>query len=239
MENVSELKESGYLVIDKLFDHEKCSKILSWIEDYREQYTVQKVYRPMKERSLFYYVINGEQVEQNLPRIWQIYQDINQFVNQVSQQELTPLSSKLATVNVNIVPPGGEYRWHYDRNMVTALLFLNNFAAGEIEFYPNYRILVKNQKIVFLQKYLDAILKNKLLRDLFGKKVSIKPCLGMIIIMRGNKCLHSVKPVEGDRERINLVLSYDSPQAQFPVEQNLNSYLYTTEKPTSSDPNYL
>lgn len=239
MENVSELQESGYLVIDKLFDHEKCSKILSWIEDYREQYTVQKVYRPMKERSLFYYVINGEQVEQKLPRIWQIYQDINQLVNQVSQQELTPLSSKLATVNVNIVPPGGEYRWHYDRNAVTALLFLNNFAAGEIEFYPNYRILVKNQKIIFLQKYLDAILKNKFLRDLFGKKVSIKPCLGMIIIMRGNKCLHSVKAVEGDRERINLVMSYDSPQAQFPVEQNLNSYLYTTEKPTSSDPNYL
>ncbi len=239
MENVSELQESGYLVIDKLFDHEKCSKILSWIEDYREQYTVQKVYRPMKERSLFYYVINGEEVEQNLPRIWQIYQDINQLVNQVSQQELTPLSSKLATVNVNIVPPGGEYRWHYDRNRVTALLFLNNFAAGEIEFYPNYRILVKNQKIIFLQKYLDAILKNKLLRDLFGKKVSIKPGLGMIIIMGGNKCLHSVKAVEGDRERINLVTSYDSPQAQFPVEQNLNSYLYTTEKPTSSDPNYL
>lgn len=239
MQKVSELEQSGYLVIENFFNDQQCLDILALIEDYKQKHTVQKVYRFLKERSLFYYVINGEQVERNLPEIWQIYQDINQLVNRLSRKKLIPLRSKLATANVNIVPPDGEYRWHYDRNAVTALLFLNNFFAGELEFYPNYRILINNHKFFWLQKYLDGILKIKFIRDLFGKKVSIKPISGMMIIMRGNKCLHSVKAVEGDLDRVNLVLSYDSPEVQSLVEQNLNSYLYTTAKATNSDPNYL
>ncbi|HET8840930.1 MAG TPA: hypothetical protein VFN35_05650 [Ktedonobacteraceae bacterium] len=41
-------------------------------------------------------------------------------------------------MNGNIMLAGGEYRWHYDQNTITALLYPNKGDGGEIEFYPNY-----------------------------------------------------------------------------------------------------
>lgn len=67
----------------------------------------------------------------------------------------------------------------------------------------------------------------------------MQPRAGMMLIMRGDKCLHSVTPVSGTQERINVVMSYDKPGAQFSVEKGLDSYLYTTQKQVASDPNYI
>jgi hypothetical protein len=43
----------------------------------------------------------------------------------------------------NITPPGGEYRWHYDRNAATAILYLNEVPGGETEMFPNYRLVFR------------------------------------------------------------------------------------------------
>lgn len=40
-------------------------------------------------------------------------------------------------------PPGGEYRWHYDRNAVTAILYLNEVPGGETEIFPNFRLVFR------------------------------------------------------------------------------------------------
>ena len=237
--NLTELEKSGYLVIENFATVEQCEEILVLVDSYREKYELTAIYRPEKERSLRYLVINGEQIEKEFPSVWQLYEDVNQLVNELGNYDLVPLSNKLPAVNINIVTPGGEYRWHYDRNAVTALLYLNAVQGGEIELYPNYRIGLSNQKFTFLQRDLDAILKSRFIRDLFGKKITISPRPGMMILMKGDRCLHSVKAVEGNQERINIVMAYDSPEAQFPVEKELDSYLYTNAKQVSSDPNYL
>jgi len=56
--------------------------------------------------------------------------------------------------------------------------------------------------------------------------------------MRADRCWHSVRSVIGDRERINIILSYDLPGTEFPTAEGLDSYLYTQEEARSSDPNY-
>ena len=235
----SEFISRGYLVIDNFFTIKQCEETLNLIANYRQEYGVTEVNRSYKERDLRYSVINGQQVESYLPTIWQLYEKVNLLVNEVSRQDLVPLSNKMPTVNINIIKPGGEYRWHYDRNAVTALLYLNTVAGGELEVYPNYRIGNKKQKFSWLQKYSDALLKLKLIRNYFGKKVSLKPRQGMMVIMRGDRCLHSVKSLEGKQERINIVMAYDVPGREFPVDQRLNSYLYTNQEQTSSDANYI
>ena len=236
---LSELTNSSYLVINDFFSIKQCEETLDLITKYRQEYQVTEVNRPYQERDLRYSVINGQQVENYLPTIWQLYENVNLLVNKVSGQNLVPLSNKMPTVNINIIKPGGEYRWHYDRNAITALLYLNTVKGGELEIYPNYRLGNKNQKFSWAQKSWDALLKHKLIRNLFGKKVSIKPRQGMIVIMQGDRCLHSVKSLEGKQERINIVMAYDVPGQEFPVEQGLNSYLYTTQEQSSSDANYI
>jgi hypothetical protein len=237
--NSSELKKVGYLVINNFFTNQQCEEILALIASYQEKYKLTEIYRANKERSLRYFVINGEQIEKHFPRVWELYEEINQLVNQVSDQPLVPISNKLPAVNIAILKSGGEYRWHYDRNSVTALLYLNLVDGGELELFPNYRIGGKKQKFTFLQRCLDEIIKHKLIRNFFSKKVSIKPSPGLMVIMKGDRCLHSVKAVEGEKERINIVMSYDLPGMQFPVTKGLDSYLYTKEKQSSSDPNYV
>ena len=139
--------------------------------------------------------------------------------------------------NVNITPPGGEYRWHYDRNAVTAIVYLNEVPGGETELYPNFRLRLK-QRYSRLQRWLDRLLQVGLVRRVFGKLVMVAPRRGSLVLMAGNMCLHSVRPVGGDEDRINLILAYDEPGAQFAIEENLDTYLYTEQASAPSDPNY-
>lgn len=236
---LSDLTRVGYVVINDFFTLNQCEEILGLVAEYRKIHPVTEVHRPYKERELNYSVINGKEIENYLPTIWQLNKNINLLVNKISGQDFVPLSNQLPTVNINIIKPGGEYRWHYDRNAVTALLYLNEVEGGELEIYPKYRVGNQNVKFNWVQKFWDSLLKLKLIRNIFGEKVSIKPRQGMIIIMQGNKCLHSVKSLEGQQERINIVMAYDVPGIEFPVDQGLNSYLYTNQKQASSDANYL
>ena len=63
---------------------------------------------------------------------------------------------------------------------------------------------------------------------------------GRLLIMRENRCLHSVREVSGDAERINVVMSYDMRDADYGNRDRLNSYLYTTDQlQQPRDPNYV
>ncbi len=238
--NTSSFESSGYQVIDDYLGREECDELLELIASYRQHHDLPEIYRPMRHRSLRYYVIDGEQIKEHLSKIWKLYQGvINESVNKVTNSPFVPLVNTRVGVNVNIMSPGlSEYRWHYDRNSITAILYLNKVEGGETELYPNYRILLKNGNHTRIQRMLDRSLQAGIIRGVFGKKSVIKPHPGRLTVMRGDRCWHSVGPVHGTQERVNIILAYDVPGAQFPMETGLDAYLYTQETPTSSDPNY-
>ncbi len=197
----------------------------------------QFVYRKVWGRSLHYFVIDGHQVEQHLPEIWRLYHRVNDVINKACGRTLAPLENRRVGANVNITPHGGEYRWHYDRNAVTAIVYLNEVPGGETELYPKFRLRLK-QRYSRLQHWLDRLLQLGLVRRIFGTLVMVAPRRGSLVLMAGNTCLHSVRPVGGDEDRINLILAYDEPGAQFAIEKNLDTYLYTEHASAASDPNY-
>ena len=135
----------------------------------------------------------------------------------------------------DITQPGGSYRYHYDRNTITAILYLNETDGGETECYPNHRLRIAQTS---LQQTIDRVFQSEAVRWTFGRLVLVRPRTGRLLIMRGNRCLHSVREVNGSEDRINLVMSYDGRDAQYANSNLLNSYLYTHDDLQTRDPNY-
>ena len=233
-----QFEAQGYCVEAGFLTPEACAHLLERVEHYRAAHEVPEVYRKVRGRSLHYFVIDGHQVAQQLPEIWDLYRRVNAVVNTTCGRTLAPLENRRVGANVNITPPGGEYRWHYDRNAVTAIVYLNEVPGGETELYPNFRLRLE-QRYSTLQRWLDRLLQIGVVRRLFGTLVVVAPRRGSLVLMAGNTCLHSVRPVGGSEDRINIILAYDEPGAHFAIEKNLDTYLYTEQASASSDPNYV
>lgn len=222
----------GYLA------HAECEKILNSIHEFQKSHFLPLIHRKVAGRSLRYFVIDGEVVHEALPELVAIYREVEQVVKHHFGSQLSPLRNRAASVNVNVTPPGGEYRWHYDRNAVTAILYLNTVAGGETEMYPGYRLHLGKWKNKRPQRWVDVLLQWPPLLKASRKRTLISPAQGLLLIMRGDRCLHSVRRVEGTEDRINIVMTFDAPQARFAVEENLDPYLYSKKPAPSFDPNY-
>jgi hypothetical protein len=235
------ISSNAFGIQDVFLNAQECEQLLYLINGYIKVHSVPHIYRKVHGRSLDYRVIDGEKISLYFPEIEQIYRKVNHLLKQAIGKNLVPLENNKVRCNINITRPGGEYRWHYDRNFITGILYLNDVDGGETECYPNYRIYLENFRYTFLQKKLDSLLQLKTVRWLFGKKVSIKPKQGRLVWMQGNKCLHSVCPVQGNVDRITLIFAYDLPSTQFSIENCLDDYLYDNKQIFTSladDPNY-
>ena len=235
------MKDSwGYVLEDAYLDRETCRSIIDAVAAYREIHPLQEIRREVRGRSLCYSVIDGLEIRDSLPAIWELYTGrVHQLVRDIAGEDMAPLANTQVGVNVNVMPPGrSEYRWHYDRTAVTAVIYLNQVEAGETELYPGLRFLLADQQRVRTQKALDWMVRNRLARAARSKKVVVEPKPGRALVMESNRCWHSVRGVEGTQDRINMILAYDVEGATFPAENDLNAYLYTMEETTKKDPNY-
>ncbi len=223
---------------DAFLSNEACDDLLRQIAAYRVKHELPEVYRESGSRPLHYRVIEGERIAAHFPDLISLYACVNDLVNEAMGETLEPLEDRKVGLNVNVTPAGGAYRWHYDRNEVTAILYLNAVPGGETEIYPNYRLFMEGARYTALQRFADRVMGMPPIRTVFGKLVQVAPEAGLLVAMRGNRCLHSVRPVEGDEDRINVIMSFDRPGAQFDVASELNQYLYAATRVSVDDPNY-
>jgi hypothetical protein len=229
----------GCLVLEDFATAAECAELVVQINEYRREHEVPVIDRPSGELPLRYAVIDGERIIECLPRVLRVYENVTRLVKGLWEKAIEPLSDRKVACNINITQPGGSYRYHYDRNAVTAILYLNQTEGGETECYPNYRLSLTGASHSALQQKLDRILQSRLVRTVAANQLLVRPRVGRLLIMQGNRCLHSVRPVTGLAERINIIMSYDHPDARFETAEHLNSYLYTPSEVSTSDPNYL
>jgi hypothetical protein len=193
--------------------------------------------RQVRERSLRYKVVDGRIIAKALPEIDDLTTRVEEALERTCGPGLQPIDDAVAARNINVTPPGGEYRWHYDRNAATAIIYLNEVPGGETEIFPNFRLLFRGGRYQRIQQRLDDLLRLRLVRRWFGHQRLVVPHQGTMVIMRGNTTLHSVREVLGTEDRIAVVLAYDFP-GQGNQRAALNSYLYTSASPAEGDPNY-
>ncbi|HEU4510919.1 MAG TPA: 2OG-Fe(II) oxygenase [Pyrinomonadaceae bacterium] len=224
------------LVQDGFLDAATCRRLLDAVNRFRWRVPLPEISRPSGRRPLCYSVIDGYQVLADLPEIRALHERTTRLVTQIFGDEIKPLADEQVACNVNITKPGGSYRYHYDRNALTAIVYLNETGGGETECYPNHRLRVPS----VLQSEADRVFGNSVVRWMFAKQVLVRPRAGRLLMMRGNRCLHSVREVSGEVDRVNVVMSYDSRDARYANHDRLNSYLYTTDRlQQPRDPNYM
>jgi 2OG-Fe(II) oxygenase superfamily len=192
--------------------------------------------RRERERSLRYKVVDGLKIAEALPDIDLLTLRVASVLERVCGPGLVLMDDPIAARNINVTPPGGEYRWHYDRNAVTAVVYLNETPGGETEIFANFRILTRGRPR--LQRRIDDIFRLRPVRRLFGRLKVVTPKRGTLLIMKGDTALHSVRAVLGDRDRIAVVLAFDY-EGQHRRRDALNEYLYTGSDRSDKDPNYI
>src|SRR5688572_32892488 len=99
-------------VIDDYLPAPQCEEILASIGAYRRTHELPLIERVVRGRSLRYRVIDGNTITQSLCELDELYRQTALLVGQWFGCELTPIVDQVAAINVNITPPGGEYRWH-------------------------------------------------------------------------------------------------------------------------------
>jgi 2OG-Fe(II) oxygenase superfamily len=226
------------IVLRQYMDESRCLSVIQEIQTYRQSHQIPEIKRLCKDRSLDYGVIDGIKIKDHLPAITRIAEEIQQEIIQILNVEVRPITDR-AAVNVNVTRQRGEYRWHYDRNDISAILYLNSISGGELEFYSNYRFLLEGSNNGRLQQALDRLVQSKMIRNLFGKKTTLHPEPGMLLIFDGIRTLHSVAPVLSDEERICIVFAFDRADSTSKKNYSLDSYLYSENEWKDSDPNYL
>lgn len=228
----------GCVVTPAYLPEAENATVLAEVQRFRSVTELPVVAREGGERALRYQVIDGPTVAAHLPGLLALYQRVQHDLERAYRRRLVPLGDKRAALNVNITPPGGSYRWHYDRNAVTAVLYLNQVIGGELELCPGYCIAGRwLRPLPRRQEALDASLAPRPLRRVLGRPQLVAPAAGTLVSMRGDRCLHSVRPVAGAQDRVCVVMSYDPPGASS-QRQLLNDYLYSSRSVGAADPNY-
>lgn len=229
----------SFYIEDDFLSEAQSNSLLRLIQRTETHFQTPKIERQMPGRSLRYRVMDGIYILHHLPELLDLIPSVQAIASIFNKNKIFALDNPSAAINVNITEPSGEYRWHYDRNAITAILYLNSVSGGETELIPNSRIHLGPLKHTFVQRWLDQPLIKRLNTGLAEETVTISPKPGRLMIMQGDRCLHSVKSVEAGEPRYNIIFTFDKHNARFHVDKGLDPYLYSTNPTPGIDPNYV
>ena len=143
-----------------------------------------------------YDVITGEQIEGNLPYLWNTYNGaVREIVSNVAGQEVFADQDRAFGINVNIMTLATQkdgYEKHIDSNQWTGLLAVTDINEGD-----------GGELLHFSADDKDKLLSKTLIRK------------GFLYVFEGHKYHHKVERLSDDAKtpwRITVPMDYDSNQ---------------------------
>jgi hypothetical protein len=129
--------------------------------------------------------------------------DFRRFLCAVLGEEaLYDYADSLSSVNVHYYQEGQQLGWHFDNSSFAVTLMIQRpDSGGEFEYIPTLRdCACGDMNFPGVGKALDG--------ELDGIRLRINA--GTLALFRGRNSLHRVTPVEGQTNRIQVVLAYNT-----------------------------
>ena len=220
-------RQHKYAVIGDFLPPSECRQLLRAVDHCKETVALINVNRLSITSRKKLLTFNGNDIEENIPAATKLYVRVNEVVNQLSGKDYAALENRQIGLYINVTPAGGTFSWHHDRHEVTAILYLNEVeGGGELEFFPNNRLLLKNKQGLrkWLQLGCDAV--GLAVSMAVRRKVKVVPKPGVMCVMVGTRCTHRVRPVIGNRERVCMIFAFDAPGKDFSKELTKDYFGY-------------
>ncbi len=208
-EQIRQFHRHGYLVVSDFLDKNTIHYLHREIESGIAQQDLIEVRWIASHFDTF----NGDAVDARLPLAASIY---DQFL----LHELRNIKLGIATIadrsiglSVNLTPAHGKFQPHFDRNLLTAVLYVNDdYDGGEMVLYPRLRYWLGHPRGMVkkkVQRALDRYVRRQAYLNRFGQKCVLKPKAGDLLIFEGAKTYHAVQPVVCGNRRISIQFAYD------------------------------
>ena len=225
----------GNIQIDNYLNSIELSEIKHKIESIVEQGDISVVDQDNLLRTQKFYTKLGSEISKEIPKVNELYtKKIKGLIDQLFGPQFAPLNNKDIGLSLNITPKSGLLSYHYDRNEITAILYIQGCDGGDLELYPRFRILLPNRYHPFVlqfQRILDIFFRLPFILKFRSKqRFLIKPKSGLLVIMQGSRCLHRVLPVVGEKSRIAFVFCYDKPTVVWTRENAKDYYGFNAHK---------
>jgi len=140
----------------------------------------------------------------------------------VGRDRIFEYADPLAGLVATVLPPGGEYPWHYDSNeFVVTIMTQAPDSGGAFEYVPNLRS-PGNENLEGLGAVLDGQADDSI------RRTEMRP--GDFQLFLGRYSLHRVAPTAGTTDRHVAVFSYaDEPGVIGPLDRTRSLYGRVTE----------
>ena len=139
----------------------------------------------------------------------------------VGEQRVFEYADPLAGLVATILPPGGQYPWHYDTNEFVVTIMTQKPERGGVFEYRKDLRAPGDENVEGLGRVLRG-------EDESVRSVAAQP--GDLQLFLGRYSLHQVTPVDGLVARHVLVFSYaDRPGVIGPVDRTRSVYGRVTE----------
>ncbi|MDP7720889.1 2OG-Fe(II) oxygenase [Mycobacterium sp. TY814] len=230
----------GYAIFDDFLSPAEVNKILDSIRLYQERDgdMLQVERRDLIATQVFKTIV-GEDCEANIALLSDLWRRrILALSTELAGIDLTPINDAAIGLNLNITERSGQISFHYDRNEVTGVLYLQGCTGGELECYPHYRVLLPNRYKWYVkpfQRFFDLVWRTPLaLRLVRGRREVIEAKPGRLVMMRGWLALHRVRPVEPGTNRIAGVFCYDKPEVKWEEWNSADNYVVQARRKEES-----
>lgn len=150
--------------------------------------------------TLKYRVVTGEMIRDHFVELFKFYcsqSTLKWMATVIGANKLFTSNHITSAININSMQqPTERYPWHFDAIPYTAMLYLTSSEVGQggaLEVYPNLKIAGKAPS--------EAELNST-------EKLQIVPEAGMLILMNGACCYHSVAPLLKSANRLSVPMVF-------------------------------
>ncbi len=198
-----------FAVIEDALDEGDCRTAMQKVIALGER-AARPIHRDDGTHRLVYQVITGDVIQHEWPEMFSLYTSpaLLQWLQALTQEaQIYNSPNTLSAININLMSDHGDiYRWHFDAEPYTTLLFLT--SAGE-QAGGDLRISTQPD--------------GKEPQHPFSFE-EIKPKAGTMVVMDGTKCYHHVTSLLRPWLRVSVPMVFPPSLRSRP--QGLNDYLY-------------